>query len=136
MDRERRNPLASDRRRPPDWLVDLASLRASVEAMRAELRSLSLSSRPTVETAMSVDETARSLGCRRRQVFRLLRAGELRRAPKVGRRLMVLTDSVNALLRQGAPRSDNTRVNSSRSRKAGSVRRAWRPLTLDDVKVR
>jgi|GEM_PF-2120184 len=51
--------------------------------------------------ACSVEETGRRLGCKRTMVFRLLREGRLVAAPRLGRKRMVLAESVDALLAAG-----------------------------------
>lgn len=47
---------------------------------------------------MSIEEVCELLGCSRAKVFELLRAGSIERAPKIGRRLRIYRDSVEALL--------------------------------------
>ncbi|HYO56241.1 helix-turn-helix domain-containing protein [Archangium sp.] len=51
--------------------------------------------------ACSVEEAGRRLGCKRTMVFRLLREGRLVAAPRLGRKRMVLAESVDALLAAG-----------------------------------
>jgi excisionase family DNA binding protein len=56
---------------------------------------------PTSGIACSVEEAGRRLGCKRTMVFRLLREGRLVAAPRLGRKRMVLAESVDALLAAG-----------------------------------
>jgi excisionase family DNA binding protein len=56
--------------------------------------------------AVSVEAAAALLGCRRRQVFSLLKRGVLVRAPRVGRELRIYVASINEALR---PRAEKRR---------------------------
>lgn len=74
-----------------------------------------------VET-LSVEETAETLGCSRRQVFVLLAAGTIDRAPRFGRSVRVLRASVDrALLTPAAPTAPTRRARRPRLAKGFSV---------------
>lgn len=74
---------------------------------------------------VSVDWACETLGCSRAQVFRLLKAGKLERAPRFGRRLRIYRASVDALLR---PQVESRR--QSRRRRAPSMGDRIRSLPL------
>lgn len=57
----------------------------------------------------SVDQVATRLGCSGRQVFRLLRAGKLERAPRFGKEIRILSASVDLALLGGASKSRRSR---------------------------
>lgn len=47
---------------------------------------------------VSIEQAAETLGCSRRQIFKLLNDGVLERAPRLGRRLRIYTASVERAL--------------------------------------
>ncbi len=49
---------------------------------------------------VSVEDAAEMLGCKRAQVFVLIRRGQLRRVKKIGREIRVTVESIKALLGQ------------------------------------
>lgn len=69
--------------------------------------------------ALTVEATAARLGCRRTQVFALLRSGRLKRGEKAGRTTMVLLASVEAFERgatQPKPNQPRRRVRGLEAR--------------------
>lgn len=65
---------------------------------------------PVASLVMSVDETARVLGCSRRHVFNLLNDGTLERAPRYGRSLRVYSESVRQALTRPEPKGRKSRA--------------------------
>lgn len=58
---------------------------------------------------VSVDRAAEILGCSRRRVFELLADGVLERAPRLGRRLRIYTESVLRAVARPEPRTRKRR---------------------------
>lgn len=72
-----------------DALVDIATGAARVGAAVV-----------TDGPAVTVDAASQLLGCGKTRVFALLKAGDLKPAPRAGRRRMVLRSSIEAYLAQ------------------------------------
>ncbi len=103
---------------------EIRHLRAAVEDVRRQLAN-------PVPHAISVEDAATRLGCGRTQVFKYLKAGQLRRAKKHGRRVMVTVASVEALgsgIRE--PNSGRPRRQHGR-RSAASLRASILALPLN-----
>jgi hypothetical protein len=86
---ENRNEHASNAR------VSGATALASI---RSDLRRLTSETIQPGSLAITCEQAAARLGCSRSRVFEFLNAGRLKRAPKLGRRTMVTTASVDELL--------------------------------------
>src|SRR5262249_2898813 len=88
-----------------DLVAGVESLRVLVDEvrqLRAELKELRqeasrLRGAAPASRTIHVETAAQMLGCSSRQVFRLLKQGRLKRAPKVGRAVMVTLVSVEEL---------------------------------------
>ncbi|RKI38440.1 hypothetical protein D7Y27_23725 [Corallococcus sp. AB004] len=78
-------------------LQELAEIKREVRALRAQ-------SATQIATAVPLEQAASMLGCKRAQVFKLLKQSRLERAPKVGRTVLVTMASIRALIGEGAPR--------------------------------
>lgn len=73
---------------------ELRRLREAVGAIQARI---SQAAPVQAARAVTVDAAQALLGCGRSQVFALLKAGALSRAPKVGKTAMVTLESIEAL---------------------------------------
>ncbi len=80
---------------------NVLSLPVPTVALGQPSRVNSSTTESTPALACTVDEAGQRLGCKRTVIFKLLREGQLAAAPKLGRRRMVLTASVDALLEAG-----------------------------------
>jgi predicted DNA-binding transcriptional regulator AlpA len=81
----------------PDWLRAIhEELRQLRESMRGLETCLHNRSPAHAARAVSVDAAQALLGCGRSQIFQLLKSGALRRAPKVGKAVMITTASLEA----------------------------------------
>ncbi|WAM23477.1 helix-turn-helix domain-containing protein [Myxococcus sp. NMCA1] len=89
-------------------LQELAEIKREVRALRAQSSTQNAS-------AVSQARASEMLGCKRSQVFNLLAQGRLERAPKVGRSVMITVASIEALLAEGTPRKDNSRLTKTRA---------------------
>lgn len=78
-------------------LQELAEIKRDVRALRAQSATQNA-------TAVPLEQAAAMLGCKRAQVFKLLKQSRLERAPKVGRTVMITVASIRALIGDGAPR--------------------------------
>ena len=58
---------------------------------------------------LSIDQVCELLGCKRRQVFYLLKTGILEAAPKIGRSLRIYKDSVERALTRPTKKSRKKR---------------------------
>ncbi|WP_147451021.1 hypothetical protein [Corallococcus llansteffanensis] len=102
-------------------LQELAEIKREVRALRAQSATQNA-------TAVPLEQAAAMLGCKRAQVFNLLRQSRLERAPKVGRTVMITVASIKALLacdlsRHGsARRSRSVRQHAHFQRKAESAK--------------
>ncbi|WP_395856562.1 helix-turn-helix domain-containing protein [Cystobacter fuscus] len=72
--------------------------------------------------ALTVDEAASRLRCSRRQVFNLLAAGTLARAPKYGRKTVVTVESVALALAPPAPTQESAPTPPARPRGPRSLK--------------
>ena len=81
-------------------------------------------------TSVSVKEAAAWLGCGRTQIFKFLKEGQLQRAKKLGRQVMVTVDSIEALT--GLPKLLSTKPSVTRRsrRRALALQASIRSLPL------
>lgn len=77
--------------------LESSSSTGELAALTAQVADLTSTPAPG-QQAVSVEQAARLLGCGRSTVFVHLRRGKLRRAKRIGRRVMVTVESINALL--------------------------------------
>lgn len=98
-------------------------LACQFEALRRELVAQRPSTRSNAGTALSVEEVCAWLGCKERQVFNLLKSGDLERAPRLGRSLRVTRASVERVMQPKATKA--------RKRPA----RAFEPARLEDIPI-
>lgn len=85
----------------PDSLAEVLRmvvdpLRQEVERLRADLRNLAIKTATPSSRAVDVAAAAALLGCSEKQVFRLLADGRLTRTRRIGRKVMVTTESIEA----------------------------------------
>ena len=84
----------------------LQELRAACRALQdvaQELRGFFAQSNPSA-AAVTIDEATRLLCCGPTKVYELLKQRALRRAPRVGRKVLVTRASIDAMLAGRAPR--------------------------------
>lgn len=70
----------------------------TLEDLHIELTALRRETIPPGATAYTVEQAGVLLGCRRRKIFELLKAGRLRGLPLIGRQRLISADSVRELL--------------------------------------
>lgn len=108
-------------------LIDvLVDVRAQIAELRREIAGLRTSRNRVSDafaTVLSVEDVCELLGCKKRQVFKLLESGGLERAPKHGKALRIYKASVDRLLTPSLKRS--------RKRRA----QAFEPAKLEDIPV-
>ncbi|MBZ4423036.1 hypothetical protein [Myxococcus sp. RHSTA-1-4] len=108
-------------------LQELAEIKREVCALRAQSATLNAS-------AVPLERAETMLGCKRAQIFNLLAQGRLKRAPKVGRSVMITVASIEALLAEGVPRKGNTQLTKPRA-SLGSKKRGAQTRSCEGIKV-
>jgi excisionase family DNA binding protein len=102
--------------------------------MSAALADLKLAMLGPTATAVSVEQAAALLGCGRTQIFGFLKDGKLRRAKKLGRKVMVRMTSVSALMQSLSEDGTPQWPSSRRSARATTTSRAIRSLPLSGTR--
>jgi excisionase family DNA binding protein len=77
---------------------ELRELRVSLSEIQTWISNMASSPSMRTVRAVSIEAAQAILGCGRTQVYELLRSGALRRAPKVGRRVMINLTNLEAFL--------------------------------------
>jgi excisionase family DNA binding protein len=82
-------------------------------------------SEPLLHTVLEVAEILR---CHRAQVFKLIKDGKLKTAPRAGKHTMILRSSLIAWLESGT-------VAAARSSSRAPRNASWSPDGLDDLRI-
>ena len=108
----------------------LRDLHKEVRQLRTAVAELNVQIANPTPTAVPVEEAAARLGCGRTQIFKFLKDGQLQRAKKLGRRVMVTMDSIEALAEFPQASSPKPTVPPRRRRRASAVRASIQALPL------
>ena len=112
----------------------LSEVRAELRHMSATLADLKLAMLGPSVSAISIEQAASLLGCGRTQIFGFLKSGKLRRAKRLGRKVMVRMTSVSALMQSLSEDRASQRSSIRRSARATITSRAIRDLPLSGTR--